>query len=897
MRLFLREKYHNFQPPVFRFLADFVGFFLGVFDPTEVIDGIRQMYRTREGWLSPFPWCEEFQFYVGDIFTRLKVVRRKKTRREVTDKVINMSSLLEPHEECSAPRTVLIEGKPGMGKTTYCKKYAYDWATGKQEPQDCLPRFKAVLLLKCRDIKSNLWEAIDDQLLPRDIDEGVKEQFFKFIRDNQSSILLLLDGLDELPSSKLQMFSEVIEGRVLPKCYIVATARHEAGIVVRKCCDTLLEIEGFTEEHVREFITKYFKRRPDLADKLSARMSHDENLTEMAANPLNTALLCLLCEEFEGILPENRAQLYLNIVECVLRRYRKKKGLSETSEKLTNVYKSQLKHLGLIALNGLLEDKLDVEESELVNHGSDLPGFGFLSVQPGGSKLRPCLHYAFLHKSFQECFAAFYICCQIQDKEIAPEESVVSDARYFNKLKQVLLFACGIITMKYNEEAVALVTSIINQVNKFRDYGVKVVLEAINECKREQSDVHLKLARCLGFVLKLRHINLSRFAFGNAQTVLLAEAVKVNKTLTHLNLSQSAISDIGVKSVAEAIKVSKTLTSLDLSFNRIGDAGATSIAQAIKVNKTLTHLNLTHSGISDAGATSVAEAIKVNKTLSSLNLSFNGIGDAGTASIAEALKVNKTLTDLHLLHSGISDAGATSVAEAIKVNKTLTSLVLSFDRISDASVTSITEAIKVNKTLTDLNFSQSAISDAGATSVAEAIKVNKGLTSLDLSHSAISDTGATSVAEAIKVNKTLTSLDLSDNRIGAAGATSIAEAIKINKTLTHLNLCCSAISDAGATTLAEAIKVNKTVTSLDLSRSGISDAGATFIAEAIKVNRTLIHLNLSCSAITDAGATSIAEAIKVNKTLTDLNLFCNRISDASVTLIAEAIKVNKTLTQ
>ena len=613
-------------------------FFLGMFDPTEVIDGIRQLYRTREGWLSPFPWCEEFQFYVGDIFTRLKVVRRKKTRGEVTDKFINMSSLLEPHEECSAPRTVLIEGKPGMGKTTYCKKYAYDWATGKQEPQDCFPRFKAVLLLKCRDIKSNLWEAIDDQLLPRDIDEGVKEQFFKFIRDNQSSILLLLDGLDELPSSKLPMFSEVIEGRVLPKCYIVATARHEAGIVVRKYCDTLLEIEGFTKEHVREFITKYFKSQPDLVEKLSARMSRDENLKEMAANPLNTALLCLLCEEFEGILPENRAQLYLDILECVLRRYRKKKGLSETSENLTNVYKSQLKHLGLIALNGLLEDKLDVEESELGNHGNDLPGFGFLSVQPGGSKLRPRVHYAFLHKSFQECFAAYYICCQIQDKEIAPEE-LVSDARYFNKLKQVLLFACGILAMQCNEQAIALVTSIINQVNKVGDYGVKVVLEAINECKRGQSDVHLKLARCLGFVLKLRRINFSGFAFGNAQTVFLAEAIKVNKTLTDLNLSNNNIGNAGVTSVAEAIKVNKTLTDLNLSFNHIGDAGVTSVAEAIKVNKTLSDLNLSNNNIGDAGAASVAEAIKVNKTLTDLNLWSNNIGNTGATSVAEAIKV------------------------------------------------------------------------------------------------------------------------------------------------------------------------------------------------------------------------------------------------------------------
>ena len=72
---------------------------LGIFDPTELINGIRQLYKTREGWLSPFPWCEEFQFFLGNIFTRLKVVRRKKTRGEITDVFVDMSSILDPYEE------------------------------------------------------------------------------------------------------------------------------------------------------------------------------------------------------------------------------------------------------------------------------------------------------------------------------------------------------------------------------------------------------------------------------------------------------------------------------------------------------------------------------------------------------------------------------------------------------------------------------------------------------------------------------------------------------------------------------------------------------------------------------------------------------------------------------
>ena len=456
----------------------------------------------------------------------------------------------------------------------HCKKYAYDWATKQQAPQGCgSTALKLVLLLKCRDIHSDVWEAIDDQLLPLGIDEKVKQQFFQFIRENQSSILLILDGLDELPSGKLSMFSKLIEGRELPRCHIVATARQEAGKEVRKCCDALLQIEGFTEKHVKGFVTKYFKERTDLATKLSQRMSRDKNLREIAANPLNTALLCLLCEEFEGTLPESRAQLYLDMVECVLRRYRKKKGLLETSEDLTNHYKPQLNHLGKVALNGLLDDKLDFNESELRNHAKDLTEFGFLSVQPGGSKLRQTLHYAFLHKSFQEFFAAFFICSQIQSKEIKPEE-LVSDPRYFGKLKQVFLFSCGILAMKCH--VVVLVKSLTNQVNKYGVY-YEDVLEAINECKREKSDFHSQLARLFGTGLYRTNWHLYNNHLIDASATSIAEAIKVNKTLTNLSLNLSGIGVASATSIADAIKVNKKLANLSLNLSGIGVASATSI--------------------------------------------------------------------------------------------------------------------------------------------------------------------------------------------------------------------------------------------------------------------------------------------------------------------------------
>ena len=91
------------------------------------------------------------------------------------------------------------------------------------------------------------------------MEDQAKECFFKFIRENQSKVLLVLDGLDEVDPSNLKVLSSLIQGKELSGCYIVVTSRHEAESKVRRYCDTLWEIEGFIEKDAKSFILKYFK--------------------------------------------------------------------------------------------------------------------------------------------------------------------------------------------------------------------------------------------------------------------------------------------------------------------------------------------------------------------------------------------------------------------------------------------------------------------------------------------------------------------------------------------------------------------------------------------------------------------------------------------------------------
>ena len=593
------------------------------------------------------------------------MVSREKTRGKATSDIVGMSAIFQPHKECSKPRTVLIEGKPGMGKTTYCNKLAYDWATKQGDAGDYFPNFEVVLLLKCRDVDADLWEAIDDQLLPRDFPQEERNKFFEFIRRNQSSVLLILDGLDELPTSKTTEFSEIIQGRMLPKCHFVVTARHEAGITMRKFCDTLLEIEGFTEKDAKKFIRKYFKTVEDLAQKLLSKVEGDSNLKEMVSNPLNTALLCLLCEDFQGKFPESRTQLYLEMVKCVLIRYRKKKELPVDSKlDVIEVYKVQLKHLGSIALEGLLIDDMYFEDKQLGDHTGDLPEFGFLSVQPGSSKRRPCRCYGFLHKSFQEFFAGFFLCCQLVSREISPE-TLVADTRYFLELKQVLLFTCGMLATKCEETAVALIKSLKIEVNK-AEYNQDFVLalECIKECKQEQSDLHVRVARTFGSCLRLQKLRVYD-KIGDTGAAVLADLVERNTSLKELDLTNNNLGAPGAAALANALTINKTLTKLDLTGSNIGVSGAVALADTLKVNRTLTELHLSRCNFGASGAAALAAAIKVNTTLTRLYLSSNDLSAAGTAAkLIDALSTNITLRSLFLTDKDINPSVVKEIKEA-----------------------------------------------------------------------------------------------------------------------------------------------------------------------------------------------------------------------------------------
>lgn len=122
--------------------------------------------------------------------------------------------------------------------------------------------------------------------------------------------------MDEAVPSKSGLYQKLVQCRILPKCFIIFTSSHgsyEAKRKVRGVCDTLWEI---AEEHAEIFISKYFKEKDHLAEKLIKllRLNDDgsgplTNLRGLTKNPFLTAVICGVFEDSGNALPSNNTRL------------------------------------------------------------------------------------------------------------------------------------------------------------------------------------------------------------------------------------------------------------------------------------------------------------------------------------------------------------------------------------------------------------------------------------------------------------------------------------------------------------------------------------------------------------------------------------------------------------
>ncbi len=211
-----------------------------------------------------------------------------------------------------------LRGDPGAGKTTMLRHLAAILARDKGRPW--VPLFETLPRLM-REPDDWLLDRPDRRMHRAGYPTGQLGEALKRL-GHEGRLLLLLDGLDEVPREKRDGAQRLVRDLAVrwSRTPIVITSRPIGG--VSPSPDFVeLELVPFNEERRRRFLARWFGRASGSLDEASADryaldLEEDPDLRKLAGNPLYLTLMALLLER--GTRPDrHRARLYDQIFELL----------------------------------------------------------------------------------------------------------------------------------------------------------------------------------------------------------------------------------------------------------------------------------------------------------------------------------------------------------------------------------------------------------------------------------------------------------------------------------------------------------------------------------------------------------------------------------------------------
>ena len=252
----------------------------------------------------------------------------------------------EPCEALAGLRTcveqnehVLLVGKPGSGKTTALRRLL--WEDVNRGAEDEVQRQQIPLLVELRGCREgSVLDWLKKALRRSQLTKETPEELL-----NSEKLLLLFDGLNELPTA--EGWQELEEFRrdfaATPMIFTTRALGAGSDLGIQK----KLEMVPLIERQMREFVQK---RLPGQADNLLRQL--DRRLQELAETPLLLAMLCeVMAESPDGQIPKNRGDLFRRQFD---RRYKgfkppRLRNISDDSRRFTS---ELLQHLAFVMIQG-----------------------------------------------------------------------------------------------------------------------------------------------------------------------------------------------------------------------------------------------------------------------------------------------------------------------------------------------------------------------------------------------------------------------------------------------------------------------------------------------------------------------------------------------------------------
>ncbi|KAK2900609.1 hypothetical protein Q8A67_008724 [Cirrhinus molitorella] len=354
---------------------------------------------------------EEEMCAVGGSFQQLLISRNNADKDSSV-----LDALFSADNKGISPRSVILQGNSGIGKSFTAQKIMLDWASGNL----CREEFDCLFHLKCKELNLISGEQSLAELLSHN-SNLTSDQISQILQKSPEKVLILVDGFDELrfaysDTSNMPKLSHVSEkappeaslkallrGYILSESFLLVTTRSTATQILGGLLrhpQRFTEIIGFSEKEVEEYFQRFF-RDEELFRKAFECVKANDTLITACSIPVICWIVCTVMRErfsdgadvTSGL--ETTTSIYVDFVSTLLEHH--SQGSSQSVPIL-------LRSLGQLAERGMMEKQVLFEEKRIL----DPPGSPFLCKFLFKRRIHQETMCSFMHLSFQEFFTALY---------------------------------------------------------------------------------------------------------------------------------------------------------------------------------------------------------------------------------------------------------------------------------------------------------------------------------------------------------------------------------------------------------------------------------------------------------------------------------------------------------
>ncbi len=368
-------------------------------------------------------------------------------------------------------KQVLVFGRAGIGKSTFCRYVAYQWATGAYWSE-----YELLILIPLRHLTTDrypplppgksysLVDLVKREVLSLNLSE--KEDKLLIAQFDAKKTLWILDGYDEIVQNVPAHLKCLFE-QLLKTPHHILTSRPYLNTL---SYDVQMEITGFTDENIEEYVQQFFNQMKDELDNtidknqtLLKYLQSNRSIWGVAHIPVDLELICSVWSNEDSFETKDLTitSLYSTMTEWLCRRYltsTKKQSRDLSNDEINQYCEKELAFLEGLAFYAMESNTIIIRPSLLKKaldeanvsfqdypHVLNLGILKSFNKQGIGTKIETNKDHYFIHLSFQEYFTARYLINALKGCSTEKAVEFIKYQKYNQRYTLVFTFMSGLL--------------------------------------------------------------------------------------------------------------------------------------------------------------------------------------------------------------------------------------------------------------------------------------------------------------------------------------------------------------------------------------------------------------------------------------------------------------------